>query len=134
MKPEIKPIDTEFGEGEFVNWKDGETKIVVITNFGQYKKEVKLQNGDKVIKDALYADVLKVDGQEFPIGEKIIDTNSVNFIKSIKPFLIGKDLKSAVCLKISRKGQNKETTYFIENVDKIKISGKKAIQEDNFVI
>lgn len=97
------------GEGKFLNWEDGETKIIVLHNWGQVDRDGRLN---------LEADVLKIDGVEIKVGEKIIRTNSINFIKAVKPHLQAaeKEGKNAVLLKISRQGLQANTKYFVEKV------------------
>jgi len=113
VAPKLKPLDSEFGAGMFVTWEDGDSKEIVLTNWGQYEKEIKDE-----LKTAFHADVLRIDDREYVIGEKVIDTTSINLMKALKPFLMkATDAgKKAVCLDISRKGLSKETTYFIKEL------------------
>lgn len=110
-EPVLSKISEDFGTGKFVSWEDGETKQVLITNWGQYVK--KTDDGNKI---AFRAAVLNMNGREYLLGDKIIDTTSMAFHKEIKPYVLDADkLKQMVLnLEITRKGDKMKTTYFIK--------------------
>lgn len=111
---ELRQIDEDFGTGIYVSFKDGETHNLLITNWGVYDKEI--EPGEK--KLSFRCDVLNLDGREYLLGKKIIDTTSMAFHKEIKPFIINADAQKVkeLHLEISRKGEKRNTTFFITKV------------------
>jgi len=110
----LSKIEKDFGTGIYVSWEDGETKEVLIGNWGCYDKETKFG-----IKTAFRASVLLADGKEYKLGEKIIDTTSINFQRAIKPYLLRADAEKrlSLLLEISRKGDSKNTVFFIKELN-----------------
>ena len=109
----LSKIEKDFGTGMYLSWEDGETKEILIANWGCYEKETKYG-----IKTAFRASVLLADGKEYKLGEKIIDTTSINFQRTIKPYLLRADAenKLSLLLEISRKGENTKTVFFIKEL------------------
>jgi hypothetical protein len=113
----LSKIENDFGTGFFVSWADGETKNVMLANWGIYKKET-----DQGPKIAFRASVLILDGKEYCLGEKVIDTTSINFHKTIKPFILKaeKENKLTLQLEISRKGDKRNTVFFMKEIEMVK--------------
>jgi len=105
----LRAVGDDFGEGQYLGWKDGETKKVKITNWGVYDK--KDDTGKSKI--SFRCDVLKVDDVDYAAGQKVVDTTSINFHKAIKPLLAGKDM-CKMNLKIARVGEGMNTKYLME--------------------
>lgn len=113
-EPVLREIEQDFGTGKYVSWADGDTKKVIIANWGCYDRET--EHGKKL---AFRAIVLNVDGKQYSVGDKIIDTTSTNFQKTIRPFLMrAKERdKLSLYLEISRKGDKRNTVFFMREID-----------------
>ena len=109
----LRLLGADFGEGKYVTWKDGDTKKVLISNWGCYDK--KDEDGNE--KLAFRCNVLNVDGKEYILGQKIIDTTSINFHKAIKPFVMEPEkIDQPLHLEITRIGEKKKTTFQVRAV------------------
>ena len=120
---ERQAIGKDFGEGKYIKFEDGVTRTVLITNWGAEQGETKFkENGKEVIKtvELFCADVLNADGKAYNPGEKCIESASICFKISIKPFILEAQNKgeTTLHLRISRKGVANDTTYFIEKIIK----------------
>lgn len=109
-KIELRSIGKDFGEGKYLSWKDGETKKVLIADWGVYDK----LNDEGKLQLSFRANVLNCDGVEHLVGNKIIDTTSINFHKSIRPLIEG--VNEPIHLEITRIGEKKKTTFQIKKV------------------
>jgi len=109
---ERTPIKTydHIGVGHYIGWDDGESKVVVVTNWGEISKEFK---GD--MKPGLGMDVLKIGDAEFALGDKVIETSAVSLMNALKPFLAAADAAKTTVLKlrITRRGMNQNTIYAV---------------------
>ena len=114
--PRAKANWKELGEGKFVNWEDNETKEIVLYKWGQVDRDGEIN---------LEADVLRINGEEFSIGKKLIRTGSRKFVNVVKPFLLQAEAegKNAILLKITRRGIANNTNYFVERITTV---GKPA--------
>lgn len=104
----LRALGEDFGVGRYVSWKDGDTKKVLISNWGVYDKP----DDEGKLKLAFRCDVLEIDGKMFSKGQKVIDTTSINFHKAIKPLLNGK-LEKAY-LEITRIGEKQKTAFVMK--------------------
>jgi ERCC4-type nuclease len=130
---ERQKIGKDFGEGKYLKIEDGDERIVLIADWGSETRETKFKNkkGEEEIKIVEYfcADVLFADGKRYEVGEKVLETSSINFKLAVKPFVLKaqEDGKNTLGLRIIRSGSSKETTYIIKEMS---TSEMKASQKE----
>jgi hypothetical protein len=110
-----QPLTKDCLEGKYVKWEEGESKIVVLGNWGQVKKEFKNKDGSVNETLAIEADVYNIDGKEYVEGEKMISQSSFAFKKAIFPLLENSE-HQAIKLRIVNTGKKNAPAFFMEKV------------------
>jgi len=111
-----QPIDWDVFKTRYFTPEKGRAYELVLANWGM--KDVSFDDG-KTVKKMIECDVLKIDGEEFPVTQKVFRTASPRFAVAFKPIAEAAEARGHLAVEVYLE-RTMENHYIVRDLGKMR--------------